>query len=75
MRLVLSGTGIEFQALQDTLLSSACKIQPYQVVYDIGAFDDPQKQAEYIRQYIPATSDNPYWEDFFTRAWTWFHGR
>jgi hypothetical protein len=75
MRLVLSGTGIDLQALQDTLGSSGLKEEPYHLKSNIGAFEDPQSQAEYIKKYIPAHWTNPRWSEFLVRAWAWFHGR
>jgi hypothetical protein len=75
MRLVLSGTGIELQALQDTLSSNALKRQPYHLTYDVGAFEDPDIQAKYIKRYVPAPWSKPHWEKLLTRAWAWLHGR
>ena len=75
MRLVLSGTAIELQSLNDTLRSAAFKAYPYQVVNDIGGFDDPISQAGYIKRYVPAHFDEPCWAEFLTRAWAWFRGR
>ena len=68
--LVLSGTGIEYQALEDTLTSPTLKVLPYILVRDIGAFDDPEPQAKYIKQYLPSV-DNV----FLNRAWAWCRGR
>ena len=48
---------------------------PYQVVNDIRAFECPLVQAEYIKQYVPASFDEPRWVEFLTRAWAWFRGR
>ena len=73
--LVLSGTGIDLQALEETLTSVACKEHAYTSVHDIGAFDKKELQAQYIRRYIPVPSDDPRWADFLVRAWTWFRGR
>ena len=75
MALVLSGTGIDFGALKETLASTACKEHEYKTVHDIGAFDKEELQAQYIRRYIPVPSGDPRWVDFLTRAWTWFRGR
>jgi hypothetical protein len=75
MRLVLSGTGIEQQALENTLSSDALKEHTYQTKSDIGAFDDPASQAEYIRRYLPASWSDPSRQEFFARAWAWLHGR
>jgi len=75
MRLVFSGTGVELQAFQDALTSVAFKQQPYRLWYDIGAFEDPQIQAEYITRYVPACLDSPRWKAFLTRAYAWLRGR
>lgn len=68
--LVLSGTSIDYHALQDTLSSTTSKSLPYILVRDIGAFDDPEPQANYIKQYLPSV-DNV----FLNRAWAWCRGR
>lgn len=75
MRLVLSGTGIDIKALKDTLESSALKENRYSMKSDIGAFEEPECQATYIKQYLLATWSEPQWEAFLTRAWAWLHGR
>jgi hypothetical protein len=75
MRLVLSGTGIELQALRDTLDSSVLKGECYDIKSDIGAFDDPISQAEYIKRYIPARWADTQRTEFLARAWGWLHGR
>lgn len=76
MRVILSGTGIETQALEDTLDSAACKVHNYNTVYVTGAFEDPETQAKYIKRYIPASfDDDQHWMAFLDRAWAWTHGR
>ena len=75
MHLVLSGTGIEFQALEDTLSSIACKERGYKIVRDIGAFNSREAQIKYIKRYLPAAWDQPQWKEFLDRAWGWLRGR
>lgn len=75
MCLVLSGTGIEQQALKDVLLSAALKENPYRTKSDVGAFEDPDTQAEYIKRYVPADWSEPRWKEFLDRAWAWLRGR
>ena len=75
MRLVISGTGIDLQALRDTLASPALKPERYQLQHDVGAFEDKKSQAEYIQQYVPADWTEKKWEEFLNRAWAWFRGR
>jgi hypothetical protein len=75
MNLVLSGTGIDRQALENTLSSAACKRYPWTTVHDIGAFNDHETQGQYIRRYVPMPPNDPKWVEFLTRAWAWFHGR
>jgi hypothetical protein len=75
MRLILSGTGIEFKVLANTLDSPALKLEPYQVKFDIGAFEKRGSQAEYIKHYVPACWTEAKWIEFLNRAWGWFHGR
>lgn len=75
MHLVLSGTGIEFQSLEDTLSSIACKERGYKIVRDIGAFNSREAQTKYIKRYLPAAWDEPQWKEFLDRAWGWLRGR
>ena len=75
MRLVLSGTGIEAQVLNETLASNACKDQGYDIVHDFGAFDCRETQKEYIMRYLPAAWHEPQWKTFLDRAWYWLRGR
>ena len=75
MVLVLSGTGIDLQALEETVTSNVCKEHAYTTVLDIGAFDKEELQAQYIRRYIPMPSNDPRWADFLAHAWTLFRGR
>jgi len=74
--LILSGTGINYQIIDDILGSSINKAQPYVCLHDIGAFDDPRSQAAYIQQYFPPTLfQTPAWNAFLSRAWAWLRGR
>jgi hypothetical protein len=75
MCLVLSATGIDYQALDSTLESSVLKPYGYKLVRDIGAFDDPELQAAYIKRYLPAPWNEPQWKGFLDRAWGWLRGR
>jgi hypothetical protein len=75
MCLVLSATGIKLQALEETLASSALKAHSYTVKCNIGAFEKPESQAEYINRYVPACWTDPDWAEFLTRSWCWFRGR
>jgi hypothetical protein len=74
--LILSGTGINYQIIDEILGSSHVKAQPYVRLHDIGAFDDPRSQAAYIQQYFPPTLfQTPAWNAFLSRAWAWLRGR
>jgi hypothetical protein len=75
MRLVISGTGIDLQALQQTLASTVLKPESYQLYHDVGVFEDQKAQADYIQKYIPADWREKKWEEFLNRAWAWFRGR
>jgi len=44
----LSGTGINYQIIDEFLGSSHVKAQPYVRLHDIGVFDDGRSQAAYI---------------------------
>jgi hypothetical protein len=75
MRAILSGAGIKLQALEDPFSSRAFDLRPYQVIRDIGAFDDPVFQAKYIKRYVPANWSDANWKEFLSRAWAWLRGR
>jgi len=75
MVIVLSGTGIDFQVLEETLGSDVCKGRRYRVVNDIGAFNSRETQAQYIKHYLPVNWSEPQWEEFLNRAWEWLRGR
>jgi len=70
MGLVLSGTGIELQPLEDDN-----EEKEYDIVRDIGAFDCRENQIEYIKRYLPAAWNESRWEEFLNRAWRWLRGR
>jgi hypothetical protein len=55
MRLVLSGTGIEHQALTDPWLSPIFALKPYRTKSEIGAFENPETQAQYMCQLFGPT--------------------
>jgi hypothetical protein len=73
MRLVLSGTGIDFETLDATLSSSVFKLPKYGILHNTGAFDDPEVQTAYIKRYLPL--DDKCWKEFSTRACAWLRGR
>jgi len=75
MRIVLSGTGIETHALEETLASNVCKRKLYGIVHDIGAFNCREVQAQYIKRYLPANWSEPQWQEFLDRSWGWLRGR
>jgi hypothetical protein len=75
MRLVLSATGIKPQALEETLAPSALKAHSYAVKSNIGAFEKPESQAEYIKRYVPACWTDLDWAEFLTWSWRWCRGR
>jgi ATP-dependent helicase/DNAse subunit B len=74
MLLILSGTTINENSLLDVLNSSIFKFNPYAIVRDIGAFDDPDAQREYIERYLPDEQSEAR-KDFLKRAWGWCRGR
>ncbi len=75
MSLILSGTGLKEDEITATLSSNAFKPANYAIKRDIGAFDDPGDQANYIRMYIPADWSDMKWQEFLKRSWAWFRGR
>jgi hypothetical protein len=74
MRVILSGTGIDWMALQNALTSSVFKFFPYKLWRNIGAFDDPDAQKQYIEQYLKVEQSAAR-EAFLERAWAWCRGR
>jgi len=75
MSLIVSGTGINYIEITRTLSSNVFKQENYAVKCDVGAFDDPHNQAEYIQLYIPADWTDVRWKEFLKRSWAWFRGR
>ena len=75
MKFIVAGTGINFEEITRTLSSNVLKQENYEVKRDIGAFDDPEDQAAYIRLYIPADWTDMKWKEFLKRSWAWFRGR
>jgi hypothetical protein len=75
MSLILSGTGLKEDEITSTLSSNAFKPANYAVKHDIGAFDNPADQANYIQIYIPADWTDMKWQGFLERSWAWFRGR
>ncbi|PVF91079.1 hypothetical protein CPB86DRAFT_421879 [Serendipita vermifera] len=75
MRIILAGTGVKFHVIRETLASSTNKAAPWSIKHDIGAFDDPSIQAEYIKSYIKASWTEPNWKEFLIRAFGWCRGR
>jgi hypothetical protein len=74
MLLIISGTGIDWKSLQDVLGSSVFKLNPYNVKRDIGAFDDPSTQRQYIERYLSVERSTAR-DTFLERAWGWCRGR
>jgi hypothetical protein len=62
MNLVLSGTGIDRQVLENTFSSAACKQYPWTTVHDIGAFTDDEKlNGSYGRPVPPTDKASTEW--------------
>jgi len=74
MLLIVSGTGIDWRSIQNNLDSSVFKFCSYAPKRDIGAFDDPDAQRQYIERYILG-EQSAAWEAFLERAWGWCRGR
>ncbi|PVF91660.1 hypothetical protein CPB86DRAFT_820309 [Serendipita vermifera] len=75
MKLIISGTGINLVDLKNVLESESFKPQDYTFRSDVGAFDQPKEQDQYIKKYIPAPWTETKWRAFLNRAWEWFGGR
>ena len=74
MLLILSGTALNETLIQEILSSAAFKYLNYVVKKDIGAFDDPDVQQQYIEYYLPGEQSEAR-QDFLKRAWGWCRGR
>jgi hypothetical protein len=74
MQVILSGTAIDVNLLEEVLGSTALKLFPYDFKKDIGAFDDLDAQRQYIEHYLPGNQSEA-WEAFLERAWGWCRGR
>jgi hypothetical protein len=76
MLVILSGTAINEKSLLTVLESSVFKIFPYNMKKDIGAFDDPDAQRDYIKHYLPDEQpESASRQEFLQRAWGWCRGR
>jgi hypothetical protein len=75
MVVIFSGTGLDLQSLVETSASQLLKIHAYDIVRDIGAFEDRDSQARYIRRYLKVDWTKPNWISFLDRAWGWCRGR
>jgi hypothetical protein len=73
MLLICSGTGINSQSLQASIISAALLI-PYHLQNDIGAFNDRYAQTKYIQYYLGERPGRS-WQAFLSRAWGWCRGR
>jgi hypothetical protein len=74
MLFILSGTALDEKMLQDGLHSSIFMFTSYNIRRDIGAFDDPDAQRQYIKHYLPGDQSGAR-QDFLKRAWGWCRGR
>lgn len=75
MVVIFSGTSLDYQSLVETLASQPLKLHPYDIVRDIGAFEDRDSQARYIQHYLKVDWTQPNWISFLDRAWGWCRGR
>ena len=75
MVLIFSGTALDYHSLVGTLASQPLKVHTYDIVRDIGAFEDRDSQARYIRRYLTVDWTQPNWISFLDRAWGWCRGR
>jgi hypothetical protein len=73
MLLIVSGTGIHWRSIQDILDSSVFKFCLYALKRDIGAFDGPSAQRQYIECYILGDIVLPPAKPMFLEKWaiTW----
>jgi hypothetical protein len=75
MVVIFSGTSLDYQSLVETLASQPLKLHQYDIVRDIGAFEDRDSQAKYIQHYLKVDWTQPKWTSFLDRAWGWCRGR
>jgi hypothetical protein len=74
MLLILSGTALNEKSLLNVLDSSVFKFNPFVFQKDIGAFDDPNSQSQYIEHYLPYEQSAAR-QEFLKRVWGWCRGR
>jgi hypothetical protein len=72
---IFSGTGIDYQSLAEVLHFQFLKPYPYEIIKDVGAFEDREIQARYIQHYLKVDWTKPNWSAFLDRAWGWCRGR
>jgi hypothetical protein len=75
MVVIFSGTVLDLPSLVRTSVPHPLDIHPYDIVRDIGAFEDCDSQARYIRRYLKVDWTKPNWISFLDRAWGWCRGR
>ena len=75
MVVIFSGTSLDYQPLVESLVYQPLKLYPYDIVRDIGGFEDRDSQARYIRRYLKVDWTQPNWISFLDRAWGWCRGR
>ncbi|KAL5498504.1 hypothetical protein ACEPAH_1857 [Sanghuangporus vaninii] len=73
---IVSGTGLSIDVVNEVMDSAVMKINAFARVTRTGAFDDENRQREYILRYMPPhLADTDSGRAFLKRAWNYVHGR
>ncbi|KAJ7171914.1 hypothetical protein C8R46DRAFT_1215790 [Mycena filopes] len=73
---IIAGTGMSGALVREVLASSMAKETASTTATDLGGFDDPTVQKDFMRSLLPDDyKDTPSAERLYERASRWLHGR
>ncbi|KAG6826257.1 hypothetical protein H0H87_007591, partial [Tephrocybe sp. NHM501043] len=74
--MVVAGTGISKDVVDQAMASAIMKESKYRWCSDTGAFDDPLIQRQYMEKFLPpAFLSSSSGQRLLERVWYWLHGR
>jgi len=74
--MVVAGTGISKDVVDQAMASAIMKDSRYRWCSDTGAFDEVEVQRRYLVKYLPrSVLDTPAGRRLVERVWYWLHGR
>ena len=74
--MVVAGTGISKNVVDQAMASAIMKDSKYRWSSDTGAFDSPEEQGRYLRRYLPKVLINSKeGVRLMQRVWHWLRGR